>query len=272
MSPLSQLKLGFSPCPNDTFIFHALVHGLIPSPEDCRLTVELRDVEALNRLAADEHFDVTKLSVYAWLKHQARYRLLDSGAALGFGCGPLVVARPGFDIDRLPRGRIALPGRDTTAHLLFQLWSPEIRDKYFVSYDRIFEHLLEGQADAGVIIHENRFTYDKLGLKLVVDLGAWWERETGLPIPLGVIAAHACIPSGFRQSMDAAIRDSIAHARRYPHESLAYMREHAQEMAEEVLRQHVATYVNGFSLTLGNTGRQAIQRLASMARARGVLA
>ncbi len=271
MSTMRRLKLGHSPCPNDTFIFHALVNGGL-QPDGYRLAVELHDVETLNRWAADERFDVTKLSVYAWLKHQTRYRLLDSGAALGYGCGPLVVARPGLDARRLARGRIALPGRDTTAHLLFRLWLPEAGDRCFVSYDRIFEMLVGGQADAGVIIHENRFTYDQLGLQLVVDLGAWWEQQTGLPIPLGVIAAHERVPPDIRRSLETAIRESLRHAWQFPHEPRAYMQAHAQEMDEAVLRQHVATYVNDFSLTLGDAGRRAIQRLETMAREKGLLA
>ena len=267
---MHQLRLGYSPCPNDTFIFHALVHGRVRQ-EGYRLDVALEDVETLNNWAADEVLDVTKLSVFAWLKNRARYRLLDSGAAIGYGCGPLVVARPGFDGRDLSGGRVVLPGRDTTAHLLFRLWRPEARNRYFVAYDRIFEMLVQGRADAGVIIHENRFTYEQMGLQLVVDLGAWWEQETGLPIPLGVIAAHARVPSAIRTSLETAIRNSLQHARQFPHESLIYMQKHAQAMDEDVLRRHVATYVNDFSLTLGAAGHQAIRRLASSALDRGLL-
>ena len=265
------LKIGYSPCPNDTFIFHALVHGHIPQ-EGYRLAVELQDVETLNRWAAEAVLDVTKLSAFAWLKHQANYRLLDSGAALGFGCGPLVVARPDFDAGRLAQGRVVLPGRDTTAHLLFRLWSPDVSERLFAPYDRIFEMLTQGQADAGVIIHENRFTYDRLGLKLVVDLGAWWEQETGLPIPLGVIAAHKRIPRELRTSLESAIRASLQYARRFPQDSLAYMQAHAQEMDTAVLHQHVDTYVNDFSLALGQSGHQAIRHLGALARGKGLLA
>ncbi len=264
------LRLGYSPCPNDTFIFHALVHGRVRQ-EGYRLAVELEDVETLNNWAVDETLDVTKLSVFAWLKNRACYRLLDSGAAIGYGCGPLVVARPGFDVRTLPHSRVVLPGQDTTAHLLFRLWRPEVRNRCFVPYDRIFEMLTQGQADAGVIIHESRFTYAQMGLQLVVDLGAWWEQQTGLPIPLGVIAAHRRVPSALRASLETAIRDSIQHAWQFPHEALTYMQKHAQAMDEDVLRRHVATYVNDFSLTLGDAGQQAIQRLASSALEKGLL-
>ena len=270
MSAAGQLTLGFSPCPNDTFIFYALVHGLLPV-DGGRLRVELHDVETLNRMAAEEILDITKLSVFAWLKHQSAYRLIESGAALGYGCGPLVVARPGADPRSISPWRIALPGQDTTAHLLFRLWSPADHEKIFVPYDRIFALLAQGQVDAGVIIHENRFTYEQLGLDLVVDLGAWWETQTGLPIPLGVIAAHKRVPIDRRTALETAIRDSIRYARKSPHAPLDYMRAHAQEMHAEVLQKHVATYVNDFSLTLGAKGREAIHCLASMARQKGVL-
>lgn len=271
MSSSDRLKLGYSPCPNDTFIFYALVHGRIPL-EGCHLSVQLHDVETLNRLAEDDRLDITKLSVYAWLKHQSRYRLFDSGAALGYGCGPLVVARPGLNPRHISRWRIALPGQDTTAHLLFRLWSPDVHDRRFVPYDRIFDMLIKGQADGGVIIHENRFTYDRLGLELVVDLGAWWEAQTGLPIPLGVIAAHQRVPAERKTALESAIRSSIHYARKSPDEPLAYMRTHAQEMSADVLRKHVATYVNDFSLTLGDRGHEAIRSLEAMARQKGVLA
>ena len=271
MSPSRLLRLGFSPCPNDTFIFHALVHGRIPQ-NGFRLAVELQDVETLNRWAADGLLDVTKLSSFAWLKHQRHYRLLDSGAALGYGCGPLVVTRPGFDARRLADRRVALPGRDTTAHLLFRLWSPDACERVFVPYDRIFEMLERGLVDAGVIIHENRFTYDRKGYRAVVDLGAWWEQETGLPIPLGVIAAHTRLPREIRSALEMATRASLNHARQFPQESLNYMQTHAQVMDDDVLHQHVATYVNDFSLTLGKVGRKAIERLELMARQKGLLA
>ena len=271
MSAANQLALGFSPCPNDTFIFYALVHGLLPL-DGFRLSVQLQDVETLNRMAGEEVLDITKLSVYAWLQHRSAYRLIDSGAALGHGCGPLVVARPGRDPRRIARWRMALPGRDTTAHLLFRLWSPTASEMVFVPYDHILTLLSQGQVDGGVIIHENRFTYERLGFNLVADLGAWWETQTGLPIPLGVIAAHRRIPVGRRTILETAIRDSIDYARRMPREPLAYMRKHAQEMAPEVLCQHVATYVNDFSRTLGEKGREAIDCLASMARQKGLLA
>lgn len=265
-----ELTLGFSPCPNDTFIFHALVQACVPC-DGYRLAVQLHDVETLNRMSASEVLDVTKLSVFAWLKQQSSYRLMESGAALGYGCGPLVVTAPGPKPAQFARWRIVLPGQDTTAHLLLRLWAPEAHDRRFVPYDRIFDQLRLGQADAGVIIHENRFTYEKLGFELVVDLGAWWEQQTGLPIPLGVIAAHKRIGSADRRALETAIRASIGYARQFPDASLAYIRRHAQEMDAPVLRKHVATYVNDFSLKLGAQGHAAIDRLESMARQKGVL-
>jgi 1,4-dihydroxy-6-naphthoate synthase len=264
------LRVGFSPCPNDTYIFHALVHGRI-LPKTMRLAVTLQDVETLNRMAAEEILDITKLSAFAWLKHQARYRLLDSGAALGFGCGPLVVALPGRKHREMSRWRIALPGADTTAHLLFRLWAPHAEAHCFVPYDRVLPMLEQGRVDAGVIIHENRFTYERLGFQKVIDLGAWWEQQTGLPIPLGAIAAHTRVDPARRQAFETGIRESIRYAQRHPEASADYVRCHAQEMAEDVLQKHIAMYVNAFSLTLGDRGRKALQRLESMARERGVL-
>lgn len=264
------LCLGFSPCPNDTYIFHALVHGRVPIG-DRTLDVQLHDVETLNRMAAEDIFDITKLSAFAWLKHQARYRLLDSGAALGFGCGPLVVARPGLNLRQRSNWRVVLPGEDTTAHLLFRLWAPQVHERRFAAYDRILERLLQGQADLGVIIHENRFTYEQHGCERVVDLGTWWEQQTGLPIPLGIIATHSRVAADTHKILEAAIRESIRYARQNPDEAIAYIREHAQEMAEDVIRKHIATYVNEFSVDLGEEGHRALRRLEAMARHKGLL-
>jgi 1,4-dihydroxy-6-naphthoate synthase len=223
------LTLGFSPCPNDTFIFDGLVNGKVPLPGYVLQPV-LHDVETLNRMAFDQALDVTKLSFYAWLKVQEHYRLLDSGGALGYGCGPLVIARKSLTREDMAGCRIVLPGQWTTAHLLLQLWAPDARQRRFVPYDRIFAALDAGEADCGVIIHESRFTYQSAGFQAVVDLGAWWEDETGLPITLGCIAAHRRLPDGLAAQLEAKIRESIAAARREPEGALPYIRAHAQEM------------------------------------------
>ena len=265
-----RISLGFSPCPNDTFIFDGLVNGLVPL-DGHALDVSLHDVETLNQMAMEEQLDVTKLSFFAWLAVKSRYRLLSSGGALGYGCGPLVIAREPMTREEVAGCRIALPGQWTTAHLLLRLWAPAARQRRFVPYDRIFEALNAGQADCGVIIHESRFTYEAAGFHAVVDLGAWWEERTGLPIALGCIAAHKRLPPAVVAQMEAAIRRSIASARANPDATLPYIRAHAREMTVEVLRAHIDTFVNDFSIDLGPSGRKAVERLAAEARGAGIL-
>ncbi len=264
------LTLGFSPCPNDTFIFNALVNGAVNIP-GFKVREQLHDVETLNQMAFDNALDVTKLSFFAWLMVQDQYDLLASGGALGFGCGPMVIARKGMNAADLADCRIALPGRWTTAHLLFRLWAPQVRERFFVTYDQIFEALEAGRADCGVIIHESRFTFQSMGFVAVADLGAWWEEQTGLPIPLGCIAAHKRIGKETATAMETAIRASIALAQQDPAATLPYIRTHAQEMTAEVLEAHIQAFVNEFSLDLGATGRQAVAALAEAARRTGVI-
>jgi 1,4-dihydroxy-6-naphthoate synthase len=264
------ISLGFSPCPNDTFIFNGLVSGQVPLPE-LSLTPALHDVETLNHMAFQETLDVSKLSFYAWLKVKANYRLLASGGALGYGCGPLVIARRPLSREDMARCRIVLPGQWTTAHLLLRLWAPEAQRRRFLPYDQIFAALDAGEADCGVIIHESRFTFQSAGFQAVVDLGAWWEEQTGLPIPLGCIAAHRRMPVTRVAQLEEAIRQSIRLARLDPESALPYIRAHAQEMTADVLRAHIDTFVNEFSFDLGAVGRQAIDVLAARAREAGLL-
>lgn len=264
------ITLGFSPCPNDTFIFNGLVNGSVKLP-DCRIKEQLHDVETLNRMAIEEKLDVTKLSFYAWLTVKDRYRLLNSGSALGFGCGPVVISRKPLQRADMDKCRVVLPGQWTTAHLLFRLWVPEADRRTFMPYDRIFEAVSSGQADCGVIIHESRFTYAEEGFQLVVDLGDWWEQSTGLPIPLGCIAAHERIGDELAQQVDGAIKQSIAAANADPGAALPYIRTYAQEMTAEVLEAHIHTFVNEFSLDLGESGRSAVNALEAAARDTGIL-
>lgn len=264
------LTLGFSPCPNDTFIFNAWVHGGVPLPgHDIR--VQLHDVETLNRMAFSGALDITKLSFFAWLKVKEQYRLLSSGGALGFGCGPVVIAREQVRAEALADCRIALPGEWTTAHLLFRLWAPQAGQRFFVPYDQIFETLRSGRADCGVIIHESRFTFRQMGFVPIMDLGAWWEEQTGLPIPLGCIGAHRRLGEPTALAAQETIRLSIAAARQTPAAALPYIRCHAQEMTAEVLEAHIHTFVNEFSLDLGDTGRRAVAVLEEKARERGII-
>jgi 1,4-dihydroxy-6-naphthoate synthase len=267
---LKPLSLGFSPCPNDTFIFNALVIGGVQIP-GFNVQPVLRDVETLNQMAFKGALDVTKLSFFAWLMVQDRYDLLASGGALGFGCGPVVIAPESLTAADMADCRIVLPGRWTTAHLLFRLWAPQARQRIFAPYDRIFDILARGEADCGVIIHESRFTFQQKGFSAVADLGAWWEEQTGLPIPLGCIAAHKRLGKDDASAVESAIRKSIALARKDPVATLPYIRAHAQEMTPEVLDAHIRTFVNEFSLDLGPLGRNAVAALADRARQTGVI-
>lgn len=262
--------IGYSPCPNDTYIFGGLATGLVPT-KGFELAAELHDVETLNRMALKGVLDITKLSFFAWLKVKSQYRLLQCGAALGYGCGPIVVARKPMSREQVINSRIVLPGPLTTAHLLFRLWAPEAQDRFFASYDQIFDMIAKGKADCGVIIHESRFTYEQAGFTALVDLGEFWERETGAPIPLGCIAAKAQLKDSTTARIETAIRDSIQVARQSLESVLPYIRKHAQEMETAVLQQHIDTFVNDFSLTLGAKGHRAIALLEERARAAGVL-
>jgi 1,4-dihydroxy-6-naphthoate synthase len=267
---VSELTLGYSPCPNDTFMFNAIAQGTT-GIDGYRLKPVLHDVETLNGLAMDAVLDISKVSFYAWLKVKENYRLLSSGAAMGFGCGPMLIARRSLTKADIPHCRVVLPGRWTTANLLFQLWAPDAQTVSFTTYDRIFDALAAGQADCGVIIHESRFTFESAGFKPVMDLGAWWEETTALPIPLGGIVAKKRLGGPLIDEIDDAIQTSIEQARSSPEKTLSYVRQHAQELEETVLTAHIRTFVNDFSLTMTPKGARAIETLESMAREAGVL-
>ncbi len=254
------LTFGHSPCPNDTFAFHALTHGLVDVP--FRVRPVLLDIEELNRRAHDGEFDLTKLSVGAFAGVGTRYRLLRSGAALGHGVGPLVVARSSMALADAVRGRMAIPGRDTTAYRLLRLAAPGMNDAIEMRYDTILGAVASGDVDAGLIIHESRFTYADHGLVKVADLGDWWERDTHLPVPLAGIMARADLDDETMAAAERAIRASVQYAFDHPDASRAYIREHAQEMSDAVCDQHIALYVNAHSLDIGDDGLRAIERLA----------
>ena len=251
---MRSLTFGFTPCPNDAFAFHALVHGLV----EASFAVEpvLLDIEELNQRARKGELDLTKLSFGAAPAARDQYRLLRSGAALGHGVGPLVVTRAvaeGYE-------RIAVPGRDTTAFLLLRLAWPKLGEVVEMRYDEILDAVASGAVDAGLIIHESRFTYAEHGLVRVVDLGEWWEAETGLPVPLAGIYAREGLPM---DEVEGAIRASVEYAFAHPEASREYVREHSHELSEDVCRAHIDLYVNEFSVDLGEPGLAAIQRLAS---------
>ena len=265
-----ELTFGYSPCPNDTFMLNAIAHATV-GVDGFKIQPVLRDVETLNGMALDALLDVSKLSFYAWLKVKDRYRLLDSGAAMGFGCGPVLVAQKPIAPAEIHRCRVVLPGRWTTAHLLFRLWAPDAQKRFFTPYDRVFDELIAGRADCGVIIHESRFTFENAGFTAVVDLGAWWEETTGLPIPLGGIAARKSLGEPLIRKIDAAVNTSIRRAMADPDEALPYIRRHAQEMDDAVLQAHIRTFVNDFSLALTPAGHRAIEKLAAMALDAGAI-
>jgi len=255
---MRELTFGFSPCPNDTFAFHALVHGLVDAP--FRVRPVLLDIEELNVAAAEGRFDLTKLSVGA-MPSAPRYRMLRSGGALGHGVGPLVVARSELSLADAVAGRLAIPGRQTTAFLLLRLLGGEPADAVELRFDVILDAVARGECDAGLIIHESRFTYRDHGLVRVADLGELWEAQTSLPVPLATICARDDLD--LRAAAEAAIRASVEYAFAHPEASASYVAEHSQEMSPEVCRQHIALYVNEFSVDIGDDGLAAIEALAS---------
>ena len=264
---MKTLTLGFSPCPNDTFIFGPLATGKVEIP-GFKLQIIHEDVETLNKLAREALLDFTKISFHAFALVLNRYALLRSGAALGRGCGPLMVAREPRNIDSLRGEVIAIPGELTTANLLLQLYGDGFPEVYAVSYDTIIHRIQRGEFAAGVIIHEGRFTYRDYGLHEVVDLGAWWEESQGLPIPLGGILVRRELQSEVAETVEDAIRRSLRFARQNSEEIWPYIRTHAQEMDDEVIAQHIDLYVNEYSLNLGEEGRVAIRKLLELAHER----
>ncbi|AEW01316.1 1,4-dihydroxy-6-naphthoate synthase [Niastella koreensis] len=252
------LSLGFSPCPNDTFIFDALVNNKIDTEG---ITVEpvLEDVQTLNEWAIKGKLDVTKISYGVLPLLLEKYLVLNAGGALGKGVGPLLITKQASannkDVNEMT---IAIPGENTTAHMLFSLAYPQAAKKKFMVFSAIEDAVLSGEVDAGVIIHENRFTYQQKGLHKLVDLGEYWERETGNPIPLGGIVIKKSFDSALQQKADRVIKRSLEYA--FAHYPLItdYVKQHSQEMSESVMRQHIDLYVNNYSLQLGPDGKAAV--------------
>ncbi|MFK7797503.1 MAG: 1,4-dihydroxy-6-naphthoate synthase [Aureispira sp.] len=265
------LTLGFSPCPNDTFIFDALIHEKIDT-EGLYFEVQLGDVEQLNQKAFRQELDITKLSYHAYAHLLPHYALLNSGSALGNNCGPLLIAKTNLNTANLSNISIAIPGQYTTANFLLSLAFPEAQQKKELLFSDIEQAVLEEQVDAGLIIHENRFTYQDKGLVKLLDLGEWWENNTRLPIPLGGIVVKREHPIALQQRIDRVLRRSIEYAFANPDSSLPYVRLHAQEMDTAVMKQHIALYVNDYSVDLGAKGRAAVQYLFDTAIAGGIIA
>ncbi|MET0466748.1 MAG: 1,4-dihydroxy-6-naphthoate synthase, partial [Chitinophagaceae bacterium] len=260
-----KLTLGFSPCPNDTFIFDALVNKKIDT-EGLEFEASLEDVETLNQWALQGKLDITKLSFPAFFQSLDEYILLNSGSALGKGVGPLLITNddPAVYDSGIGDTSIALPGVNTTANLLFSFAYPEATNKKFMIFSDIENAVVNRESGLGVIIHENRFTYQDKGLKKVKDLGEYWEEKMKAPIPLGGIAISQSVKRGVAQKVDELIRKSLDYAfANYP-EVTDYVKAHAQAMSEEVMRQHIDLYVNNYSLALGEEGKRAITTLAGV--------
>lgn len=259
-----RLTLGFSPCPNDTFIFDALVNGKIDTGE-LTFDVVLEDVQTLNEWALAGKLAISKISYGVWPLLQDQYSLLESGGALGKGVGPLLISKkPIANLAEIDQMRIAVPGINTTAHMLFSMAFPNAQQKQFMVFHEIEQAVLDGKVDAGVIIHENRFTYQEKGLVKLMDLGENWEQALQCPIPLGGIVVRNDVEAMLRQKIDGYIKASVQYAfANYP--TLApYVKQHAQEMSEAVMRQHIDLYVNDFSIGLGADGHKAVNALCKV--------
>jgi 5,8-dihydroxy-2-naphthoate synthase len=267
-----KLSLGFSPCPNDCFVFDAIVNKRIDL-EGLEFATRIADVEALNKAAFARDIDVTKLSYHAYAYCADRYVLLDAGGALGRNCGPLLISKRTISRDEVAAGdlRIAIPGTYTTANFLCGLAFPNARNKTEMLFSDIEGALLDGRVDAGLIIHENRFTFEAKGLKRIVDLGEYWESETGAPIPLGGIVIDRSLTDEVKQRVNRVVRKSVEYAFAHRDASLPFVREHAQAMSEDVMYKHIDLYVNGFSIDLGPEGRRAVDTLFAKATATGVI-
>jgi 1,4-dihydroxy-6-naphthoate synthase len=266
------LSLAFSPCPNDCFIFDAIVNRRIDL-EGLDFSVTLDDVEALNRAAFAGQADITKLSFHAYAYCADKYVLLDAGSALGRNCGPLLISQREISREEVASGalRIAIPGRYTTANFLMGLAFPAATNKAALLFSDIEGSVAEGRHDAGLIIHENRFTYEQKGLRKIIDLGEFWEAETGAPIPLGGIVIRRGLPDDVKQAVNRVVRASVEYAFAHPDASRPYVRAHAQEMSEEVMYKHIELYVNRYSVDLGADGRRAVDLLFERGRATGTI-
>lgn len=259
---MKKISLGYSPCPNDTFIFYALTHNRLAC--DFEFREMLKDVEILNRMALHKEMDVTKASFHGFGFVRDDYCLLHSGSALGRGCGPLIVTRDRIDQKELSSKKIAVPGKMTTAYLLLKLFAPGANNIVEMPFDRIMNAVSMGTVDAGLIIHESRFTYPHYGLVKLMDLGEWWENETGFPIPLGGILARRDLGATVIGKIDRLIRRSLEYAFQHPLEPREYIKKNAQELDDDVIDQHIKLYVNDHTLDIGD-GITAVEKLLKTA-------
>ncbi|GGJ23989.1 menaquinone biosynthesis family protein [Deinococcus roseus] len=262
----SMLELGYSFCPNDTFIFYALTHGRIHTPQPVQEVLE--DVETLNQWALQSRLQITKISYRAYAEVRDQYVALRAGGALGRGVGPLIVSKTA--LQNLNGKTIASPGALTTAESLLKLYAPEARIVR-KRYDQIMPAVQSGEIDAGLIIHESRFTYPDYGLQKHLDLGAWWEEKTGLPLPLGAILVRRDLPLDLQKQLNQAVRSSLEYAYVHPQEPRAYIRQHALEMSDQVMQAHIDLYVNPFSLDVGEDGEKAVRELFGRLEKAGII-
>ena len=255
-----QLKIGFSPCPNDTFMFDALINKRIHA-EGLSFLLELADIEKLNRHALEGEFDILKISYALYSQVSANYQILNSGSALGYANGPLLVSKAKIYPDEVEHLHVAIPGANTTANLLLTIAYPNVKKKTEYLFSDIEEVVLSGETDAGLLIHENRFTYEAKGLKKIVDLGSWWEEQTKMPVPLGGIMVKRSLPQKIKETINRVLSNSISYAMEHPNEAIGFIREHAQSMQQDVIYRHIDLYVNEYSIDLGEKGRKAIECL-----------
>ena len=265
-----KLTLGFSPCPNDTFIFDAMIHCRIDT-EGIEFDYFIADVEELNSKALNADVDITKISFHTYCYAANDYIILDSGGALGFGAGPLLISKCEFDVSTMASKKIAIPGKYTTANLLFSIAYPECRNKKEYLFSDIEDALTTGDADVGLIIHETRFTYQKRGLIKIADMGEYWEKLANMPVPLGAIVIKRCIPEDIAQKVNRILKRSLEYAINSPEVSFDFIAGNAQEMDREVMKNHISLYVNEFTLSLGGKGRTAIEKLFAIATEKKVI-
>jgi len=265
-----KLTLGFSTCPNDTYIFDAMVHGRIDT-EGIDFELTMTDVEELNRHAFAAEIDITKLSYHAYAYIADSYLLLNSGSALGYQNGPLLISKYKVYPDEINNLKIAIPGKHTTANLLLSIAYPDHKNKKEYLFSDIEDVVLSGEMDAGLIIHENRFTYQQKGLKKVIDLGEFWETKTGMAIPLGGIVVNRKLPKEIQQKVDRIMKRSVEFAFENPKISYPFVKHHAQAMDDKVMQSHIELYVNEFTSDLGTDGRKAVETLYREATALGVI-
>ncbi len=267
----NKLSLGFSPCPNDTFIFDALIHHKIDT-EGLDFEVHFDDVETLNRKAFNAELDITKLSFHAFAYVLDSYVLLNAGSALGFGVGPLLIANKPYTSSEISSLIIGIPGKYTTANFLLSLAFPDAKNTVEMVFSEIETSLQKSEIDAGLIIHENRFTYEQRGFTKLIDLGDWWEQTTASAIPLGGIMIKRNIDQKTKEKVNRLIRKSVEFAFKNPNSGLDFIRSHAQEMSEEVMYKHIELYVNKYSLDLGTEGKKAVETLFKKATEVGIIA